>query len=245
MHSFYLPWWTATHDMTSYCGAPPHPYDWLERWNVDPVLLAALGVAAALAWRAPHPRSALAAVGVLGVAFVSPLCALGVALFSARAVHHVLLVAVAAPLVALAFPTFRSRHLGIAFAISTATLWAWHLPSLYDRALGDTAIYWLMQLSLLATATWFWRDLLAAPPVTAAMVSILAMAQMSMLGALLTFAREPLYASHAATTLPWGLAQVADQQLAGLVMWVPGVIPYALATALIARRVWNRAAGTA
>ncbi len=231
--------------MTSYCGAPPHPYDWLERWNFDPVLLVALAAAAVVAVRSPHPRLALASVGILAVTFISPLCALSVALFSGRAVHHVLLVAVAAPLAALAFPSHGSRSLGIAFVISSTTLWAWHLPSLYDRALGDTTIYWLMQLSLLGSATWFWRELFAAPPVSASMFSVLAMAQMGMLGALLTFARVPLYASHAASTLPWGLDQIADQQLAGLVMWVPGVIPYALATALIARRVWVRTAGTA
>ena len=231
--------------MTSYCGAPPHPYDWLERWNFDPVLLVALAVAAAVAVRSQHPRFALASVGILAVTFVSPLCALSVALFSARAVHHVLLVTVAAPLAALAVPGRDSKSLGFAFVASAATLWAWHLPMLYDRALGDTAIYWLMQLTLLGAATWFWRELLAAPPLTASMVAILAMAQMGMLGALLTFARVPLYASHAASTLPWGLDQITDQQLAGLVMWVPGVIPYALATALIARRVWLRAAGTA
>ncbi len=229
--------------MTSYCGAPPHPYDWLERWNFDPLLLAALGITTAIAVRSPHPRSALASLVALTVAFVSPLCALSVALFSARAVHHVLLVAVAAPLAALALPERGSRHLGIAFVVSTATLWLWHLPTLYDWALRDTPIYWLMQLSLLGTALWFWRALFAAPPVTASMVAILAMAQMGMLGALLTFARSPLYASHTASTLPWGLEQVADQQLAGLVMWVPGVIPYALATALIARRLWIRVAG--
>ncbi|KAF0105113.1 MAG: cytochrome c oxidase caa3-type assembly factor CtaG-like protein [Rhodospirillaceae bacterium] len=231
--------------MTSYCGAPPHPYDWVERWNFDPVLLAALAATAVVAVRSQHPRVALASVAVLAVAFVSPLCALTVALFSARAVHHVLLVAAAAPLAALAFPGRGSKHLGIAFVASTATLWAWHLPALYDRALVDTTIYWLMQLSLLGTSTWLWRELIAAPPMTASMFSVLAMAQMGMLGALLTFARAPLYAAHTASTLPWGLEQVADQQLAGLVMWVPGVIPYALATALIARRVWTRTTETA
>ena len=231
--------------MNSYCGAPPHPVDWLDSWNFDPLLLVALAVAAVVAIRSPHPRFGLASVGVLAMAFVSPLCALSVALFSARAAHHLLLVAVAAPLAALALPERDSKHLGLALVATTATLWAWHLPALYDRALGDTAIYWLMQLSLMGTATWFWRELFAAPPVTASLFSILAMAQMGMLGALLTFAGKPLYVSHAATTLPWGLEQVADQQLAGLVMWVPGVLPYALATALIARRVWIRAAGTA
>lgn len=226
--------------MTSYCGAPPQPYDWISRWNLDPVLLLALGLGAALALRSAHPRRALAAVGVLALAFVSPLCALSVALFSARAVHHLLLVAVAAPLIALAFPARRPGFLGAAFLVSTATLWAWHLPSLYDLALGDTAIYWLMQASLLATAIWFWRGLFAAPPLSGTLSAIFAMAQMGLLGALLTFARAPLYAAHAGTTWPWGLDPITDQQLAGLVMWVPGVIPYAVATALIARRAWVR-----
>ncbi|MFZ5783701.1 MAG: cytochrome c oxidase assembly protein [Pseudomonadota bacterium] len=229
--------------MTSYCGAPPLPHDWIQRWNFDPFLLVGLAVAAGLALRSRNPRLGLAAVGVLAAAFVSPLCALSVALFSARAVHHVLLVAVAAPLLALAFPGRPSRHVGLAFALATATLWAWHLPALYDRALADTPVYWLMQASLLSTATWFWRELFAAPPVSASMAAVLGMAQMGMLGALLTFARAPLYAAHAGPTVPWGLEQVADQQLAGLVMWVPGLIPYALATAQIARRAWAEATG--
>ncbi|KAA2211630.1 cytochrome c oxidase assembly protein [Teichococcus oryzae] len=226
--------------MTSYCGLPPDPFEWLHRWNMDPLLLLALGCAAAMAPWSRHPHMIWAATGALALAFVSPLCALSVALFSARAVHHLLIVTVAAPLLALAFPARRSSNLGVAFAISTLTLWAWHLPSLYDWALADTAMYWLMQISLLGTAAWFWRALFAAPPVTAALSAILGMAQMGMLGALLTFSKAPLYAAHFGTTLPWGLEQVADQQLAGLVMWVPGVIPYAVALALLARRAWVR-----
>ncbi|MFC3125957.1 cytochrome c oxidase assembly protein [Pseudoroseomonas globiformis] len=228
--------------MTSYCGTPPDPSEWLHRWNMDPVLLLALGIAAIMAPRSQHPRLVWAALGVLALAFVSPICAMSVALFSARAVHHLLIVAVAAPLIALAFPARRPGYLGAAFAISTLTLWAWHLPSLYDWALADTAMYWLMQVSLLGTAAWFWRALFAAPPVTAAMSAILGMAQMGMLGALLTFAPAPLYAAHFGTTLPWGLEQVADQQLAGLVMWVPGIIPYAVVLAAVARRAWVRIA---
>ncbi|TCH98420.1 cytochrome c oxidase assembly protein [Roseococcus sp. SYP-B2431] len=228
--------------MTSYCGAPPQPYDWIHRWNLDPVLLVLLGLGTMVALRSRRPGLALAAVGVLALAFVSPLCALSVALFSARAVHHVLIVAVAAPLIALAFPARRTLGLGLAFLVATATLWAWHLPSLYDRALAGTLLYWIMQASLLVTAAWFWRELFAAPAVPAAMAAVFGMAQMGLLGALLTFTPGALYAAHAGTTLPWGLDQVADQQLAGLVMWVPGAIPYAVAIALIGRRAWARAA---
>jgi putative membrane protein len=227
--------------MTSYCGAAPSPAEWISRWNFDPVLLLGLVLCAALALRAQHPRLALGGVALLAVAFVSPLCALSVALFSARAVHHILIVAVAAPLFALAFPSRRIHGLGLPLLVATATLWLWHVPSLYDRALTDSATYWIMQVSLLATALWLWRALFSAPAVPATLAAIFAMVQMGMLGALLTFAAQPLYQAHAGTTLPWGMDQLADQQLAGLIMWAPGMIPYAIIAALIGRRLWLRA----
>jgi putative membrane protein len=228
--------------MTSYCGSPPFPHDWWLRWNLDPVVLAALAVGAVVAARSRQPGVAMGGIGLLALAFVSPLCALSVALFSARAVHHLVIVAAAAPLLALGFPRRDAGALGPAWLVSTATLWLWHLPALYDRALADSVVYWLMQASLLGSALWFWRSLFAAPPASAMLAATSAMIQMGMLGALLTFAPDPLYVAHVGTTLPWGLDQIADQQLAGLIMWVPGIIPYALVTALLARRVWMRAA---
>jgi putative membrane protein len=225
----------------SYCGTPPLPADWLFRWNADPVLLLGLAICAALSSRTAAPRLALSGVGILAILFVSPLCALSVALFSARAAHHVLLVAVAAPLFALALPARRCRALGPALVVATAVLWLWHLPSLYDRALTDTATYWLMQATLLGSAVWFWRELFAAPPLAAMITAVLAMAQMGMLGAVLTFAPKPLYATHVLATVPWGFDAVADQQLAGLIMWVPGVVPYAIACVLLAQRLWRGA----
>ncbi len=231
--------------MTSYCGGPPFPEDWLLRWNFDPILLGALALCGLLALRSNRPALGLGGVAVLAVAFVSPLCALSVALFSARAVHHILLVAVAAPLLALAFPARRSSDLGVALLVATATLWLWHVPTLYDRALADSLVYWVMQLTLIGSAFWLWRALFAAPPMPATLAAVLAMAQMGMLGALLTFAPGALYAAHAGTTLAWGIGQVADQQLAGLIMWVPGNLPYAVVTAMLGRRAWLRAAGVA
>jgi putative membrane protein len=53
------------------------------------------------------------------------------------------------------------------------------------------------------------------------------------LGALLTFSASPWYRSHLATTPAWGLAPLDDQQLAGLVMWVPGSLAYHAAAAWI------------
>ncbi len=228
--------------MTSYCGSPPFPDEWLVLWNMDPVLLATLAGCAILSLRLPQPRLAIGGVAVLALAFVSPLCAISVALFSARAVHHILIIAAAAALLALALPLRRAGSVALAFVTATGILWAWHIPALYDLALANTAIYWLMQSSLLVSAIWLWHAMFAAPPVPALMTAIAAMVQMGMLGALLTFAPHALYAAHVGTTLPWGLTQIADQQLAGLIMWVPGILPYGIATALIARRVWMRAA---
>ena len=84
-----------------YCGPAPDPGAIWGRWNLDPLLLAAL---AALALGIGRSWAGLAAVAALAAAFVSPLCALSAALFSARVVHHLLLVALAAPLIALALP---------------------------------------------------------------------------------------------------------------------------------------------
>jgi putative membrane protein len=50
--------------------------------------------------------------------------------------------------------------------------------------------------------------------------------QMGLLGALLVFAPRPLYAEHLASTAGWGLSPLADQQLAGLLMWMPAMLPY-------------------
>lgn len=227
--------------MISYCGTAPSPDEWIGRWNFDPLLLLALALCAAFALRTKHPQLALGGVAILALAFVSPLCALSVALFSARALHHILLVAVAAPLIALALPSRHVQGLGVPLLAATAALWLWHVPSFYDRALMDSPTYWLMQASLFSTALWFWRALFSAPAVPATLAAILAMVQMGMLGALLTFATQPLYKAHVGTTLQWGLDQLADQQLAGLIMWAPGIIPYAIIAGLIGRRLWTRA----
>ena len=83
-----------------YCGPGPAPDEWLARWNPDPVLLVVLAAVLGLVlWRTSGRERAagVAAVAVLALIFVSPLCALSSALFAARTAHHVLLVAVAAP----------------------------------------------------------------------------------------------------------------------------------------------------
>lgn len=186
-------------------------------------------------------------MAVLALLFVSPFCALTSALFSVRTVQHVLLVTIAAPLLAWALPRQNLRHFGHP-AIWTighvAVFWAWHWPAFYSTALSNDGIYWLMQLTLLGSATGFWAAIRQAA-ITSAIAALLAsMVQMGLLGALLTFASTPLYEPHFATTVPWGIGPLEDQQLAGLIMWAPAAGFYLLAAILLAGR-WLRAESNA
>ena len=233
-----------------FCGAAPLPSELWSRWTLDPVLLACLALLPALYFTslrfAPHGRSDGRETlffwlgwGTLVVAFVSPLCALSAALFSARVAHHVLLVAVAAPLLALANPWRRRTALplpGLWLFIHAAALWFWHAPIPYQAALASDGLYWLMQGSLLLSAFAFWASAFGnrSRAMAAPLLLLAAMMQMGLLGALITFAPRPLYAAHFLSTEPFGLSALADQQLAGLIMWAPGALPYLLAALLIA-----------
>ena len=230
-----------------YCGAAPAPGEWLARWNFDPLLLAALA-AAIVVWRlaglhADRTRTWAFGTGLalLAVLFVSPFCALTSALFAARTAHHAVLVAAVAPLLALALPgATRVRGAVAAWTgLQALVLWAWHYPPLYSAALSADWIYWLMQGSLLGAALAFWASLRRAPVPTAVAALLATMVQMGLLGALITFAGEPLYAPHLLTTAAWGLSPLEDQQIAGLIMWAPAAAIYLAAALLIAGR-WLR-----
>lgn len=237
----------------AYCGPAPTPASLIWAWNPDPVAIGLCIVLLAhhFLYRKDGRVALACGVGVLVVLFVSPLCALTVALFSARAAHHVLLVAVAAPLLALAFPVSgRGRaqpSLAWLAGIHAAVLWFWHVPEVYAFAIFGALPYWLMQASLLGTAFLLWRRIFASDGnAGAAMLALLAtVVQMGMLGALLTFAQKPLYQPHFMTTAPFGLSPLDDQQLGGLVMWVPAALPYlAAALLLFAGRIGRQAGAT-
>jgi putative membrane protein len=230
-----------------YCGWPPTPVDLAGSWNLDPNLLAALGLAALagttlggrrrLAW--------LAGIAVLAIVFVSPLCALASALFAARGLHHLIVAAIAAPLLAVALPAPRATTTVPALAISSAALWLWHWPALYTAAYYETTVYWLMQLALLASFVWFWRTVLSlrVPAIPALLAIGAGAGQMGLLGALLTLAPHPLYEPHKLAPLLWGLDPLQDQQFAGLLMWVPAFFVYGGFALLAARRIDRAAFG--
>jgi putative membrane protein len=221
---------------TPYCGASPLPGG--VAWNLDPWLGGVLLAGLLLGWRtAGHEgdrRSLILGWGVLAGLLLSPLCNLSVALFSARVAQHVVLLTVAAPLLAVAVP-LRRRYgpgrLALAAGVFAVMLWVWHLPGPYALTFRSDLAYWAMQAGLVGAAAWLWRGLLlgaATRPDAVLLAGLATAAQMGALGALLTFAPRPLFAPHAVSTLPWGLTALEDQQLGGLLMWVPGGLAFAV-----------------
>lgn len=118
----------------------------------------------------------------------------------------------------------------VATAVAVVVMWAWHLPSLYDSAVRSPIVHGVEHATMLASSMWLWW--LALSRRTSHQAGILALLVLAvaggLLGALLTFADRPLYGSHLSVADP-----LSDQQLAGLLMWVPGgAIPLVAATLL-------------
>ncbi|WP_326533406.1 cytochrome c oxidase assembly protein [Pseudorhodoferax sp.] len=229
-------------ELTTLCLAgrrPALPQDWWQAFSLAPATLAPL--LALLAWlllrrRRPWP---LAGWGLLVLALVSPLCRLAATLAWAHMAQLMLLLAGMA-LLAMASP--RRAHMprpGPAALAHGVLLWLWHVPGIYTAALQHATLHVLLLALLLGSAWWFWRAVLLAPPPLrgAALAALLAtMAHTGLLGALLTFASQPLYPLQAAGARAWGVEPLQDQQLAGLLMWVLGALGYLLAATALALR---------
>lgn len=236
-----------------YCGLPPAPTDLAAAWNGDWRLLLALAVLACAVVLSPRRRLFVAGWLTLVVAFVSPLCALTVALFAARSVHHLLLLTVAAPLLGAALPRLGQRvSSGMALLATAVALALWHVPVVYSWAWQSHGAYAFMQVALLLPATLFWaavfiplarQQALHASTIVGALAQIAALAGvMGLIGAVLTFAPDALYVEHGLAPLAYGLQPLEDQQLGGLLMWAPGLLPLALIAAALLRQAWLRAA---
>jgi cytochrome c oxidase assembly factor CtaG len=129
-----------------------------------------------------------------------------------------------------------------AWVLTVGALWAWHAPGPYDAAVRSEGIHALEHVSFLATAILFWwvairpadrRRRSGGPEI---LYVFTAGIQSGALGAVLTFAGSSLYPAYALTSARWGLTALQDQQLAGLIMWIPaGVVYMAAAGALFVR----------
>jgi putative membrane protein len=138
------------------------------------------------------------------------------------------------------------RHPAAAWLLHVGVLWFWHAAAPYDAALDNEFLHVLEHASFLVTAVLFWHAVIGVRG--AARVSgglgvllVFAMAMQSVfLSALLTFARTPWYSGYATTTASWGLDPLTDQQVAGVIMWIPAGGIY-LAAALVLLVTWIRA----
>ena len=217
-------------------------------------------------WRLAAAMAALAAVAV---ALASPLAALAHERFSAHMVQHLLLLTVAAPLVLLADPfpvmlwalppraraAFRGPFgrdgvcrralvtvtwLPVAWLVSSAVVWLWHLPALYEWALASESAHVVEHVALLAAAILYWWPLLdpaprvrgRAHPGGAVAYVVLGAFQAAALGLTLILWPTPLYPSYAGP----GREPVDDQALGGVLMWaVTAVVDMAAVMALVWR----------
>lgn len=120
----------------------------------------------------------------------------------------------------------------VAWALHAAAIWIWHIPTLYDATLDNAFVHTLQHLSFLATALLFWWSVLRGSRLgrgPAIGYLFTTMLHTSALGVILAFTNALWYPAYATTTMRWGLTPVADQQLGGLIMWIPGGVSYLVA----------------
>ncbi|MEH6490887.1 cytochrome c oxidase assembly protein [Halopseudomonas sp.] len=167
-------------------------------------------------------------------------------------VQHMLFMVVIAPLFVLARPLPQmaaggaragsliwnpllrlAQHPMLAAYLHGLVIWFWHVPRFYVLALDNPWWHVFEHACFLLTAGLFWWAVLKSSPrrVHWALFALLfTLMHTGFLGAMLTFAQSSLYGPERA---------LADQQLAGMIMWVLGAFPYLLASAWIGYR-WYR-----
>jgi putative membrane protein len=133
----------------------------------------------------------------------------------------------------------------VVFVAFVIDVWAWHAPPLYEATLRSEPVHVAEHLSFIAVSAAFWwvafapNDGVRQLPMLARLGYVfLAGIPNTLLGALITFAPTVLYPSYQlaleqpglgrALQLEWGVNALTDQQLGGLLMWVPGGFVYLL-----------------
>lgn len=209
-----------------------------------------------------------AGMSVFFVTLIAPLESLSAALFSSHMLQHLLLVLVAAPCIVFSRPfapllrglptrwrkpvgsfaytpfvqtlwSWLSRPVPIS-VFHVAILWIWHIPGLYSGAFDDHLIHALQHISFIVTGAMFWWMVFHADHYEVQVLCVFGtMMTTGLLGALMTFARSPWYTVHQEYVREWGLTLLQDQQLAGLLMWIPPGIVYVITAGLLLNKWLN------
>jgi putative membrane protein len=183
-------------------------------------------------------------------------------LFSAHMVQHLVLTLLFPPLFLYGLPAdlVRAlirprwlRTLGAAIvrpvpaaAIFSAPILLWHLPVFYEAAMRHHGLHIVQHLVFLATSVIMWWPVLSPLPelprasYPGQMLYLFMLGiPMTVVGALITLADTPLYPYYVAAPRLWGLTPLDDQQIGGLIMWVPGGLVFWLAMTVVWFR-WAR-----
>jgi cytochrome c oxidase assembly factor CtaG len=199
--------------------------------------------------RAGQTIAFLSGMLIMFLALVSPLDELGDAyLFSAHMLQHLFLTIIGPPLLLLGTPewivkqAFRNRIIFqiakvltypvVAFVLFNVDFWLWHAPPLYNATLENQMIHILEHLTFIIFGLCYWwpifspsKDLPPLPIGGQIIYLFLSGMPSVLLGAGLTFS-PPVYAPYIAAPRIWGISAATDQQLGGLIMWVPVSIFY-------------------
>jgi putative membrane protein len=117
----------------------------------------------------------------------------------------------------------------VAWALHGLVIWVWHVPLLYEWALHNESVHAVQHVTFIGTSALFWWGLIygrygRAGYGAAVFYVFTTVVHTGILGALLTFAGTPIYSTYAGSALAHGTDALADQQIAGLLMWVPAGI---------------------
>ena len=138
--------------------------------------------------------------------------------------------------------TWRAVRLpSTAWLLHAIVLWGWHAPLLFEAALKREGVHIVQHVTFLASALLFWWTVLRphgriahGPDATSLASLFTTMLHTGALGALLTFSGAVWYPSYRIAIAGTGLTALEDQQLGGLVMWVPAGFVYVVVALVIA-----------
>jgi putative membrane protein len=122
----------------------------------------------------------------------------------------------------------------VAWAVHAVALWVWHVPALFDATIGSELVHTLQHLSFFLSALLFWWAIVNGRQGlmgygAATLYLFTTSLHSGLLGALITFATNVWYPAYLTTTETWGLTPLEDQQLGGLIMWIPAGLVYIVA----------------
>ena len=131
-----------------------------------------------------------------------------------------------------------------AWAIHALALWIWHVPYLFQATLKSDLVHTLQHASFFLSAMLFWWAIIyggrgVASYGAAVLYLFTTSIHSGLLGVLLTLTTRVWYPDYSATTESWGLTPLEDQQIGGLIMWIPAGLVYIVA-ALVMFSGWLR-----